>query len=90
MKAYRGSGGIVPYILDLGTRWREWSASRHGRFTPREGDSGTNWIGGWVGPRAGLDAVAKRKILNPSRDLEHPIIQPVVERYTTELFRLVL
>jgi hypothetical protein len=22
MKAYGGSGGIAPYILDLGTRWR--------------------------------------------------------------------
>jgi hypothetical protein len=22
MKAYRGSGGIAPSILDLGTRWR--------------------------------------------------------------------
>jgi hypothetical protein len=28
MKTYWGSGGIVPRILDLGTRWREWSASR--------------------------------------------------------------
>jgi len=26
--------------------------------------SGTHWVGGWVGPRAGLDAVAKRKILS--------------------------
>jgi hypothetical protein len=24
---------------------------------------GTHWIGGWVGPRAGLDAVKKGKIL---------------------------
>jgi hypothetical protein len=23
---------------------------------------GTHWIGGWVGPRAGLDAMEKRKI----------------------------
>jgi hypothetical protein len=30
----------------------EWSASRPGRFTPRERASGTHWIGGWVGPRA--------------------------------------
>jgi hypothetical protein len=22
MKAYRGSGGMAPFILDLGTRWR--------------------------------------------------------------------
>jgi len=34
----------------------EWSASRPGRFTP-----GNHWIRDWVGPRTGLDAVAKRK-----------------------------
>jgi hypothetical protein len=40
----------------------EWSASRYGRFIPREIAPGTPWIGGWVGLRAGLDAVVKRKI----------------------------
>jgi len=40
----------------------EWSASRPGRFTPGVGTSGTHCREGWVGPRAGLDAVAKRKI----------------------------
>jgi hypothetical protein len=34
MKAYWGSGGIVQYILELGTEGGEWSASRTGRFTP--------------------------------------------------------
>jgi hypothetical protein len=27
---------------------------------------GTHWIGGWVGPRGGLDAVEKRKLLKLS------------------------
>jgi hypothetical protein len=40
----------------------EWSASRPGRFTPRERAPGTHWIGDWVGPRASLDALVKRKI----------------------------
>jgi hypothetical protein len=35
---------------------------------PRERAPGTHWIGGWVGPRAGLDAVVKRKIPNPCQD----------------------
>jgi hypothetical protein len=43
----------------------EWSASRPGRFAPRERAPGTHWIGGWVGPRAVLDAVVKRKIPSP-------------------------
>jgi hypothetical protein len=39
----------------------ERSASRCGRFTP-----GAHWIGGWVNPRADLDDVEKRKILDPT------------------------
>jgi hypothetical protein len=62
-----GEWGIVPCILDLGTR-RRWLTSRPGRFTPRERAPGTHWIGGWVGRRAGLDAVVKRKIPSPCRD----------------------
>jgi len=37
----------------------EWSASRP---SPQQKDPGTNWLRGWVGPRAGLNAMAKRKI----------------------------
>jgi hypothetical protein len=40
----------------------ERSALRHGRLTPRERTPGTRCIGVWVGPRAGLDAVVKRKL----------------------------
>jgi hypothetical protein len=43
-----------------------WSASRPGRFIPREGAPATHWIGGWVGPRAGLDTVAKKKFPAPA------------------------
>jgi hypothetical protein len=35
----------------------EWSASRPGRFTPSERAHGIDWIGGWLSPRAVLDAV---------------------------------
>jgi hypothetical protein len=51
---------------------------------PGKEHSGTHWIGGWVGPRAILDAVVKRKIPSPRRDSNPrtPIIQLVAERYT--------
>jgi hypothetical protein len=75
MKAYWGSGGIAARILDLGTRWR-WVVS----FTPRplypqRKNPSTHWIGGWEGPRGGLDAVVKRKIPGPYRDSKpnHPV-----------------
>jgi hypothetical protein len=41
-------------------------------------------MGGWVGPRAVLEAVVKRKIPSPRRE-SNPrtqIIQPVAQRYT--------
>jgi hypothetical protein len=43
--------------LDAGER----SASRTGSFTSGVTDLGIHWMGGWVGPRAGVDAEAKRK-----------------------------
>jgi hypothetical protein len=66
----------------------EWLALGPGHFTPRETAPGTYCIGDWVVRRAGLDAVVKRKIQNPFQDSNSPIIQPVAQRYTTELPRL--
>jgi hypothetical protein len=44
-------------------------------------DPGTHWTGGWVGPRAGLDAEAGRKILSSVGD-RTPVVQIVVRHYT--------
>jgi hypothetical protein len=41
----------------------EWSASRPDRFIPGERAPVAHWIGIWVGPRAGLDYMEKRKFL---------------------------
>jgi hypothetical protein len=42
-----------------------------------------------VDPRSGLDEVA-RKNSQPLPGLEPPIIQPIAQRYTTELSRLLI
>jgi hypothetical protein len=62
----------------------KWSASRLNRFTPRERAPGTHWIGGWVGSRAVVDAVVKRKIPIPRRESipRTPIAHAVAQRYT--------
>jgi hypothetical protein len=57
MKAYWGNGGIAPHSLTLPLDGSKWSASRPGRITPRERAPGIHWIGGWVGPRAVVDAI---------------------------------
>jgi hypothetical protein len=63
----------------------EWSASRHSRFTPGERAQGTHWIGSWVGSRAGLDNVKKRKFLTlPELELQ-PLGHPV---HSQSLYRL--
>jgi hypothetical protein len=51
---------------------------------PRKEPPATHWIGGWVGPRAVLDVVVKRKIPSPHRESNPrtPIVRPVAQRYT--------
>jgi hypothetical protein len=83
MKAYGGVDVWIYVFLTSVLAGGEWSASRPGLFTPRERTPGTNWIGGWVGPRAGLDDVEKRNFL-PLRDSnsDPSVVQLVASRYT--------
>jgi hypothetical protein len=61
----------------------EWSASRPGRFIPKERVPGIHRIACWASPRAVLDAV-KRKIPSPRRESNPrtPIVHPVAQCYT--------
>jgi hypothetical protein len=85
MKAYWESGSIAPLIL-WPRQYMVVSGQLHAPATlpPRERGPGTHWIGVWVGPRAVLDAVVKRKIHSPRRESNPrtPIVQPVAQRYT--------
>jgi hypothetical protein len=66
----------------------EQSASCARCFTPTENAPGTHWIGDWVGSRASLDMVAKKKhlplsgVIIPSSPAHSPLIT------LTELFQL--
>jgi hypothetical protein len=66
----------IPYIhifLTSALVGGEWSTSRHG----------THWIGGWVGPRIGLDNVKNRKSLTfRNSNSDSSTFQPVASRYT--------
>jgi hypothetical protein len=67
MKMYGGAEIQLHAFLTSALDGSEWSASRIGRFTPGKEAPGTQWLGGWVGPRAGLDAVTKRRNPYPRR-----------------------
>jgi hypothetical protein len=84
MEAYRGNGGIVPRILDFGTRC-EWSASRPPPFYS-QGKSPCYPLDRRLGgpqSRSGSGGIEKNS--QPLPGLEPPIIQPVAQRYTTVL-----
>jgi hypothetical protein len=76
MKTYGGVHVWIHVFLISALVGGEWSASRPGRFTPEERAPGTQWIGGWVGPRAGLDDMEKRKFLTLSRLELRPLGRP--------------
>jgi hypothetical protein len=70
-------------VLD-GDKW----SSRPGRFTLREIAPGIHWIGSWVGPRAVLDEVVKRKIPSLRRESNPsiPNVQPVYLKVSHDRF----
>jgi hypothetical protein len=59
MKTYGGVEVHFHAFLNSVLEGDEWLASRPGRFIPGETDSGTQWIGGWVGPSVGVGMVVK-------------------------------
>jgi hypothetical protein len=90
MKVYYGSGGVTPRILNVGTRW-SWVVS----FTPRPlyPQGKIPWypvdrrLGG---PQNRSGRGGEEKNCQTLPGLEPPIIQPVAQRYTTELYWLLV
>ena len=70
MKAYRGSGGTAPSILNLGTRWR-CQPHAQGILLLQEELRGTHSVGGWVCPIAVLDISEKRLISPAGKRIPH-------------------
>jgi len=60
----------------LSIKW-EWSASRHGRFTPEVRGPCTHQTGVWVGPTASLDAETRKNLITVSTGNRTPVVQPV-------------
>jgi hypothetical protein len=79
MFLFTGSG-THPASYPMGTRV---SSSRSSRFNPKERATGSHWTGGWVGSRAILDVVVKRKIPSLCRESNSrtSIVLPVAQRY---------
>jgi hypothetical protein len=48
-------------------------------FNPTKTDPATQWIGGYIGPRAGLEDLEKIKISAPCRESKHDssFVEPV-------------
>jgi hypothetical protein len=63
MKTYGRLDVQIHVFLTSALFGGEWSVSRLGRLTPGERTPGSHWIGSWVGPRAGLEEVEKKKFL---------------------------
>jgi hypothetical protein len=87
MEVYWGYESIAPRILDLGTRWRLVS------FTTRplypQGKSSCYPLDRRLGgPQSRSGHGGEEKNPQPLPELEPLIIQPVAQRYTTELNRL--
>jgi hypothetical protein len=64
--------------------WRQvWSSVLFFTPLPKERAPSTNWIGGWVDPRAGLINTEMLKFLTlPGLELRLLVVQPIASRYT--------
>jgi hypothetical protein len=73
MRMYGGVDIQIHIFLTLALVGGDRSASRPAALLSGKDPPGTHWIGGWVGPRASLDDMEKRKFLTlPGLELLTP------------------
>jgi hypothetical protein len=68
-------------LLNLDTKWRGVARFTLPPIYSKERAPSTHWIGGWVGPRAGLEASEKKKsctAVNRFRAVEPVAISTVI------------
>jgi len=63
------NGDIVPLILKLGTKWRRVVSFMPWLLTLEERAPSAHSTKGWVGPRANLDTVGKKKNFLPQQGI---------------------
>jgi hypothetical protein len=61
-------------VVNLGSRWRWLISTTPLPLYPQGNSRSTHCMGGWVGPRAGLDVMEKRKNLLPSQGIESRLL----------------
>ena len=69
-KPHRGSAGMTLHNFQHATIHRSAASVTHLSPHPWERARGTHWIGGWVGPKFGLDVFKRSQISCPWQDLK--------------------
>jgi hypothetical protein len=72
MIMYRGVDVELHAFLNSALDISEWSASHPGRFASAERIPGIHWTGGWVGPKASLDAAEESLLLLQGIEIRSP------------------
>jgi hypothetical protein len=84
MKTYGGVDVLFQILLTSALAGGERQLHTPAALHPGKQPPCTHLIGGWVGPRAGMDNVEKRKFLTPqgTQNSDPSVVQPAASRYT--------
>jgi nucleoid DNA-binding protein len=71
---------LLHKILNSALDGRVVSASGFGRFMLLSKNTGTHWVGSWVGTKSGVDAVDKSRVSCTCREMkpDHSAVHPLV------------